>query len=90
MSTQPKVIIYTKDYCPYCKHAKRLLDSKGVTYEEHDLEDKPEEFAALMKKTGMRTVPQIFIGETLVGGYTDMAALDSEGKLDLLLSGGSI
>ncbi len=84
--SQPKVIIYTKDYCPYCKHAKRLLESKGISFEEHDLEDKPQEFEALMKKTGMRTVPQIFIGEKLIGGYSDMAALDKEGKLDPLLN----
>jgi glutaredoxin 3 len=84
--SQPKVIIYTKDYCPYCKHAKRLLESKGVSFEERDLEDKPEEFAALMKKTGLRTVPQIFVGEQLIGGYSDMAALDREGKLDPLLN----
>ncbi len=80
-----KVLLYTKDYCPYCKHAKRLLDSKGVKYEEHDLEDKPEEFEALMKKTGLRTVPQIFIGDQLIGGYSDMAELEREGKLDALL-----
>jgi glutaredoxin 3 len=84
--SQPKVIIYTKDYCPYCKHAKRLLDSKGVSYEERDLEDKPEEFEALMKKTGLRTVPQIFIGEQLIGGFSDMSALDRDGKLDPLLN----
>ena len=80
-----KVLLYTKEYCPYCKHAKRLLESKGVTYEEHNLEDKPEDFAALMKKTGLRTVPQIFIGDQLIGGYSDMAELDREGKLDALL-----
>jgi glutaredoxin 3 len=80
-----KVVIYTKDYCPYCKHAKRLLESKGVSYEEYDLEDKPDEFDKLMKRTGMRTVPQIFIDDQLIGGYSDMAALDKEGKLDPLL-----
>ena len=81
----PKIIIYSKDYCPYCKNAKRLLDNKNQTYSEINLEDKPEEFEALKAKTGMRTVPQIFINDVLVGGYSDLAALEQEGKLDALL-----
>ena len=80
-----KVVIYSKDYCPYCTRAKNLLESKGISYEEHNIENKPEEMKALMEKTGMRTVPQIFINDKLIGGFDDMNALDKEGKLDPLL-----
>ena len=82
-----KVIIYSKTYCPYCDRAKNLFDSKGVKYEEHNLENKPDELKALMEKTGMRTVPQIFINDELIGGFDDLNALDKAGKLDDLLKG---
>lgn len=81
-----KVTIYSKTYCPYCDRAKALFKSKGVSYEEIMLDDKEAEFAALKQKTGLMTVPQIFINDTLVGGYTDLAALDREGKLDPMLA----
>lgn len=80
-----KVVIYSKNYCPYCDRAKNLLKTKGVSFEEHNIENKPEEMKALMEKTGMRTVPQIFIDDKLIGGFDDMNALDKEGKLDPLL-----
>ena len=82
-----KVLIYTKAYCPYCDRAKALLKSKNQSYEEVNLEDKPDEFNALKQRTGLMTVPQIFINDQLVGGYTDLAALDREGKLDPMLVG---
>lgn len=81
----PKVLIYTKSFCPYCDRAKALLNQKGVPFEEIFLDDKPEEYETLKKRTGMMTVPQIFINDQLVGGYTDLAALDREGKLDVML-----
>ena len=81
-----KVMIYSKTYCPYCDRAKALFKSKGIAYDEVMLDDKDEEFQALKKKTGLMTVPQIFINDTLVGGYTDLAALDREGKLDAMLA----
>lgn len=80
-----KVVVYTKSYCPYCDRAKALLNQKGVAFEEVDLDDRPEEYAALKQRTGLMTVPQILIDDQLVGGYTDMAELDREGKLDPLL-----
>ena len=80
-----KVMIYSKTYCPYCDRAKALFKSKGVSYDEVMLDDKDDEFAALKKKTGLMTVPQIFINDTLVGGYSDLATLDREGKLDPML-----
>jgi glutaredoxin 3 len=81
-----QVTIYSKTYCPYCDRAKSLLASKGVAFEEINLEGKPDEMQALVKRTGMRTVPQIFINGKLVGGFTDLAALDQQGKLDALLA----
>lgn len=81
----PKVTIYTKDYCPFCDRAKDLLKRKGVSYDEIQLDDKPEEFTALKNKTGMMTVPQIFIGDQLVGGYQELSALERESKLDGML-----
>ena len=80
-----KVVIYTKDNCPYCSAAKTLLAGKGVSYEEHNLETRPDELAALKARTGMRTVPQIFIDDKLIGGFSDMQKLDQQGRLDPLL-----
>jgi glutaredoxin 3 len=82
MSNTPKVVVYSKDYCPYCDRAKALLKSKGVPFEAIELQNHPGEFEKLKARTGLMTVPQIFIGEELIGGYTDMAALDREGVLD--------
>jgi glutaredoxin 3 len=84
-AAMPKVTVYTKSNCPYCIRAKDLLSRKGVKFEEIYLDDRPEEYATLKQKTGLMTVPQIFIGEELVGGYTDLAGLDQAGKLDSML-----
>ena len=81
-----KVQIYTTNWCPYCNAAKALLDDKQVAYEEIDVTD-PDLRAEMMQRAhGRRTVPQIFIGETHVGGYDDLSALDRRGKLDPLLA----
>lgn len=80
-----KVVIYSKTYCPFCVRAKNLFDSKGVAYEEIMVDSDPQLFNDLKKKTGMMTVPQIFIDDKLIGGYTDLAALDQQGGLDPLL-----
>jgi glutaredoxin 3 len=79
------VKIYTTPICPYCHRAKRLLDTKGVPYEEIDVSDDDQARMSLAERTGMRTVPQIFIGEQHVGGSDELLALDREGKLDSLL-----
>jgi glutaredoxin 3 len=81
-----KVEIYTTQWCPYCNAAKSLLKEKGVPYEEVDAEDPEIRMAMVERAHGRRTVPQIFIGETHVGGYDDMAALDRRGQLDPLLA----
>lgn len=81
-----RVCMYSSEFCPYCQMAERLLRAKGVTEIEKirvDLE--PEKRAEMMGKTGLRTVPQIFIGGTHVGGYDELAALDQAGGLDALL-----
>ncbi|MCG7536228.1 glutaredoxin 3 [Pseudoalteromonas sp. OOF1S-7] len=81
-----QVVIYTKDYCPYCHRAKALLDSKGVTYTEYDIGVQPELREEMINKAnGGYTVPQIFIKEQHIGGCDDMMALESQGKLDALL-----
>ncbi len=81
-----KIEIYTTPTCPYCHAAKSLLADKGADYTEITVLD-PDLRAAMTERAhGRRTVPQIFIGETHVGGYDDMAALDRAGGLDELLA----
>lgn len=81
------VTMYTTAVCPYCQMAKQLLARKGVTaIEEVRVDLDPEQRQKMMSITGRRTVPQIFIGETHVGGFDDMAALDRAGKLEPLLA----
>lgn len=81
-----QVRIYVTDYCPYCHAALALLDKKGVDYESIDVTNKPDQRVWLAKASGQRTVPQVFINDEPVGGYTDIAALDRAGKLDVLLN----
>lgn len=84
----PKVEIYTKGLCPYCARAKKLLGDKGVQFEEYDITmGGPKRQEMLSRANGRTTVPQIFIGETHVGGSDDLAALEREGRLDALLAG---
>ena len=84
----PAVTIYTTPYCPYCHAAKALLGRKGVNFTEIDVSRDPEMRAAMTQRAhGRRTVPQIFVGDTHVGGCDDLYELESEGKLDGLLAG---
>lgn len=85
--TAPKITIYTTTYCPYCARAKRLLQRKGVAFEEIDAERDPALRDWLLEKTGQATVPQIFAGERSLGGFSDLDALDRQGKLDAILRG---
>ena len=81
------VQMYTTRSCGYCRAAKAFLERhKGVEVEEIDLTTDPEARRALAARTGQRTVPQIFVGEHHVGGYTDLRALDAAGGLDPLLA----
>jgi glutaredoxin 3 len=82
------VKMYTTAVCPYCIRAKQILKSKGVDQiEEIRVDMEPEERARMMEITGRRTVPQIFIGDTHVGGCDDLVALDGRGGLVPLLNG---
>jgi glutaredoxin 3 len=81
------VTIYTTPICGYCRAAKHLLASKGAAFREIDVMSDPARRQEMTERAGRRTVPQIFIGETHVGGYDDIAALDRQGKLDPLLGG---
>ncbi|OGT37359.1 MAG: glutaredoxin 3 [Gammaproteobacteria bacterium RIFCSPHIGHO2_12_FULL_38_14] len=80
-----KVVLYTKDHCPYCKMAKDLLSARHVTFEEIriDLDEKKRD--EMIARSNKRTVPQIFINDQSVGGYDDLAQLAKSGKLDDLL-----
>ena len=79
------VRIYTTPYCPYCVRAKKLLQRKNVVYEEIDIGGDDEARMKLIETTGRRTVPQVFIGDTHVGGSDDLYALEERGELDGLL-----
>lgn len=82
------VLMYTTGVCPYCVRAKQLLSARGVDHiEEVRVDLDPERRDEMMQKTGRRTVPQIFIGETHVGGCDDLYALDRAGQLIPLLEG---
>ena len=88
MSAMPHVLMYSTAVCPYCVRAENLLRARGVTeIEKVRVDLDPERRAEMMEKTSRRTVPQIFIGETHVGGCDDLIALDQAGKLLPLLSG---
>ena len=83
-----RVLMYSTGVCPYCVMAERLLKAKGVdNIEKVRVDLQPEQRAEMMQKTGRRTVPQIYIGDTHVGGFDDLSALEHAGKLDSLLQG---
>jgi glutaredoxin 3 len=80
-----EVIVYSKEICPYCVKAKALLQRKGVKFSEIKITDDATREEMVKKSGGRMTVPQIFIGETHVGGCDDLYALEAAGKLDELL-----
>ncbi len=92
MNANGKVVIYIKQYCPFCKKAKELLDEKGIKYEEISVLEKPDLFNDIKSKYNVRTVPQIFIvdenGDYVhhIAGYDKLMNLEKEGKLDDMLS----
>jgi glutaredoxin 3 len=79
------VTIYTTPTCPYCRAAKTLLAEKGVDYEEINVESNAERRAEMMSRSGRRTVPQIFFGDTHVGGCDDLYELERQGGVESLL-----
>lgn len=80
-----KVTVYISDFCPYCTSAKRFLSSNGVEFDVINITKDVERRNWLVQATGMRTVPQIFVGETSVGGYTDMDKMHRQGNFVPLL-----
>ncbi|MBO4575816.1 MAG: glutaredoxin 3 [Neisseriaceae bacterium] len=82
----PHIQIYTTGFCPYCTMAKNLLKQKGINeWEEIRIDLSPDAREKMMSQTGRKTVPQIFIGDTHVGGFDDLNALNKTGDLDKLL-----
>ena len=83
--TTPHIKVYSGNLCPYCTAAKRLLDSKGVQYEEINVDTDPATRSEMEQLSQRTSVPQIFIGDTHVGGFDDLAELNREGKLNAML-----
>jgi len=83
----PRITVYTTSYCPYCVRAKALLTRKGIAFEEIPVDGDDARRLWLVEQTGQRTVPQVFAGERSLGGFSDLDALDREGKLDPILRG---
>lgn len=82
----PKVVMYVSRFCPYCAMAEKLLRARGVEeIEKIRIDLQPEQRAEMMQRTGQRTVPQIYIGQTHIGGYDDLSKLDRQGELAKLL-----
>jgi glutaredoxin 3 len=81
-----QITVYTTTFCPYCVRVKRLLDAKGLQYEEINLARDPEGRSELVKLTGMMTFPQVLVDGQLVGGFTETQAAAQSGRLDELLS----
>ena len=77
-----EIRIYSTAHCPFCDRAKNLLDRKNIEYEVVDLTSDPEELKKLKERTGMRTVPQIFIDNELIGGFQELSTLEESGELD--------
>ncbi|MDJ0932548.1 glutaredoxin 3 [Breoghania sp.] len=82
----PKIVIYTRQFCGFCTAAKHLLDSKGVAYEEIDATYAHEKKKEMISRSHRMTFPQIFIGETHVGGCDELHALERAGKLDAMIA----
>lgn len=80
-----KIVMYSKDYCPYCDRARSFFENRGLTFSEIDLSGNEAEFQRIKNETGWRTVPIIMINEKLIGGYTDLKALEENGELDQIL-----
>ena len=80
----PEITMYTSGWCPFCARARALLESKGLRWNEIDVEAEPGRRAEMIARSGRRTVPQIFIGDRHVGGSDELRELDQRGELDWL------
>ena len=77
----PNIKVYSTPICPYCVRAKALLESKNLNFKEIDVSDDVESLQKMMKLSGLRTVPQIFINDKSIGGYDELARLNADGEL---------
>ncbi len=82
---ETNIVLYTTSWCPYCHLAKRLLASKGVAFEEIDVDGNPELRAEVARRSGQTTVPQAFVDGVARGGFDDLMALEEAGELDAIL-----
>ncbi|WP_166366445.1 glutaredoxin 3 [Pseudomonas akapageensis] len=80
------VTLYTTDTCPYCHSAKSLLAAKGIAIHEINIQREPGKLEEMLERSGRRSVPQIFIGDSHIGGFDDLAKLDRQGGLMLMLA----
>lgn len=80
-------IMYTSDYCPFCRMAYQLLDEKGVVYKKISVDENPDIWKEIHQKTGRSTVPQIYINDQYIGGYDDLSAADRSGELSMIING---
>ena len=87
--SNPVVTMYTTRLCPYCMAARSLLQQKGVEFTDIGVDGNPQLRQKMTEMSGQRTVPQIWVGEQHVGGYTDLEALERRGELDTLLAAAS-
>jgi glutaredoxin 3 len=83
--TQAKVVMYSADWCGYCRRARALLERKGVTYEDIDIDIVPDARAQMQARSGRTSIPQIFIGGAHIGGCDELHALEADGRLVALL-----
>jgi glutaredoxin 3 len=81
------ILMFAKAWCPYCDRARALLQSKNLSFDEIDIEARPEQREEMIRRSGRRTVPQIFIGERHIGGSEELHELDASGGLEPLLRG---
>ena len=85
--SQPAITLYVTGWCPYCDRAKGLLSGKKLVFQEINVDDDAKFREEMVERSGRRTVPQIFIGDTHVGGCDDLIALEGSGELDRLIRG---
>ncbi len=86
----PRVVMYATGWCPYCTRARQLLERKQVSFELIDIDGSRELRQQMIARSGRTSVPQIFVGDTHVGGCDDLHALEAAGRLDPLLGRGTI
>jgi glutaredoxin 3 len=83
-----QVVLYGTRFCPFCTATRRLLTAKGINYQDIALDNDPALRASVMDKSSRNTVPQIWVGDVHVGGYTDLRQLEVDGHLDKLITSG--